>query len=68
MSDEVPLAQRFPPADELRPFVGRWVAVKAGVVVADFASMRETLDWLADNETHADSLFRVPTCAANELR
>src|SRR5436305_1370507 len=39
-ADVVPAGQRFPNADLLRPYIGKWVAVRVGVVVfaADNAS------------------------------
>lgn len=57
---EVPLGQRFPSADELRPYMGMWVAVKAGEVVASGTSFLVILEYLATVDIVADSTFKVP--------
>lgn len=47
-------------ADALRPYIGRWVAVRAGVVVYDGDSVRDVVGQLRAASETADSLFRVP--------
>jgi hypothetical protein len=48
-------------AEELRPYIGQWVAVKDGKVVAARDTIGELVDYLLKNKlVQNDSLFRVP--------
>lgn len=58
--EEVPPGQRFPSADELRPYRGLWVAVKAGVIIYWTDTFEAVADWLRETGLTADSTFYVP--------
>jgi len=47
-------------ADQLRPLVGRWVAIKDDDVLFDAQTPRELVGWLTEHGQKADSVFRVP--------
>lgn len=47
-------------ASELRPFRGRWVALKDSRVITSADTPQEILRWLERNNQTGDSLFRVP--------
>lgn len=48
------------PADELRPYVGKFVAIEGGRVVVSADSPLDVIAWLRDNGRTAETMFRVP--------
>jgi hypothetical protein len=55
-----PHASGSPPlAEALRPFIGRWVAVRGDEVLVAAPSLREVVSWLARHQQQAQSVFRV---------
>ena len=48
-----------PLAEELRPFVGLWVAVRGDEVLVAASSPKEVVGWLAQHRQRAQSMFRV---------
>lgn len=54
-------------AEALRPYVGQWVAVVAGEVVAAGASPRDVLRALERERVTAESMFRVPLDPARDV-
>jgi hypothetical protein len=52
--------QRQPLAEELRPFIGQWVAVRGDEVLVAANSPAEVVSWLAQHHQQAQSMFRVP--------
>jgi hypothetical protein len=63
---EVPLAQRFPSADELRGYIGRWVAVVAGKVIWSTETLPAMLGHLEREGITAHSTFQVPAKASED--
>lgn len=47
-------------ADELRPYIGQWVATVGDEVLVAADSPTEVVGWLAEHGKTADSMFRVP--------
>jgi hypothetical protein len=47
-------------ADQLRPLVGKWVAIKDDDVLHAADTARDLVGWLARHGQRADSMFRVP--------
>ena len=47
-------------AADLQPFVGRWVALREGAVIAAAEDPEVLLDWLETNDERADLLLPVP--------
>lgn len=47
-------------ADRLRPFVGRWVALKDDDILHAADTPEQLVGWLAEHGQKADSVFRVP--------
>lgn len=62
--DQVPSSQRFPSADELRPYAGRWVAVVAGKVIWSTQTLPALIGHLEREHITADSTFLVPAVAS----
>ena len=54
-------------AEALRPYVGQWVAVTGGEVVAAGASPRDVLRALERARETAESMFRVPLDPARDV-
>jgi len=48
------------PAEELRPFIGQWVAVRGDEVLVAGDSPKDIVSWLARHQQKAQSVFRVP--------
>jgi hypothetical protein len=46
--------------EALRPFIGRWVAVRDDEVLVAADDPREIVQWLSRHGRSADSMFRVP--------
>ncbi len=47
-------------AEAMRPFIGKWVAVRDDEVLVAADSPKEVVSWLARHQQKAQSLFRVP--------
>lgn len=47
-------------ADRLRPFIGRWVAIRDDDVLVAADEPAQVVAWLAQHGQKADSMFRVP--------
>jgi hypothetical protein len=47
-------------AEELRPFIGQWVAVRGDEVLVAADSLSDVVAWLARHQQSAQSVFRVP--------
>jgi hypothetical protein len=47
-------------AEELRPYIGQWVATAGDDVLVAAANPAEVVEWLAEHGKTADSMFRVP--------
>lgn len=48
-----------PSVEELRPFIGQWVAVRGAEVLVAAPSPKEVVGWLAKHQQRAQSMFRV---------
>lgn len=48
-------------AEVLRPYIGKWVALKDGDVAVAADTPEEVIDWLERNDVYSDIMFRVPT-------
>jgi len=46
-------------AEELRPFIGQWVAVRGDEVLVAAPSPKEVVGWLVRHRQRAQSMFRV---------
>jgi hypothetical protein len=46
--------------EELRPFIGLWVAVRGDEVLVAAPSPKDVVTWLAQHGQRAQSMFRVP--------
>lgn len=46
--------------EALRPFIGRWVAIRGDEVLVAGDSLEEIIDWLNQHQVRAQSMFRVP--------
>lgn len=58
----------WPSAEELRPHMGKWVAIMdAEVIFSDYAAA-VVFQYLRDNDLRADSLFRVPMAGEHDER
>lgn len=55
------LPKLYPSADELRPYAGRWVAIKDGSVIASEKTIGALVSGLISSGMIADSCFFVPT-------
>ena len=53
-------ATRWPTSEELRPFIGSWVAIKYGKVYHSAATALEVVNKLREDHDIADALFKVP--------
>jgi len=53
-------APAHPSAEELRPFIGQWVAVRDDEVLVAADSPKDIVSWLARHQQKAQSVFRVP--------
>ncbi len=49
-----------PSAQELEPFIGKWVATRGPHVLIAADHPSTVVDWLAEHAQQADSMFRVP--------
>lgn len=47
-------------AEVLRPYIGKWVALKDEEVVVAADTPEEVVDWLERNDVYSDIMFRVP--------
>jgi hypothetical protein len=47
-------------ADELRPYIGQWVATAGDEVLVAATNATEVVGWLAEHGKTAESMFRVP--------
>jgi hypothetical protein len=47
-------------ADQLRPYIGQWVATSGDEVLVAAQSPAEVVGWLAEHGKTAESMFRVP--------
>ena len=47
-------------ADELRPYIGQWVATAGEEVLVSAKTAAEVVGWLAEHGKTAESMFRVP--------
>jgi hypothetical protein len=56
--------QSRPVAEALRPFIGKWVAVRGEEVLVAADSPAEVVSWLARHQQRAQSMFRVPETEA----
>jgi len=65
----VPDAARGPfegrQAEALRPFIGRWVAIRGLEVLVAADSPADVVAWLSRHGQQADSMFRVPADAGS---
>jgi len=55
-----PPARPQPLVEDLRPFIGLWVAVRDDEVLVAAPSPKEVVAWLAQHRQRAQSMFRVP--------
>jgi hypothetical protein len=55
-------AETYPasPAETLRGYVNRWVALQRDEVLTDQDSFSDVVAWLRSHEVKADAVFRVP--------
>lgn len=51
----------------LRPYIGRWVAIRGSEVLAAGEFPREVIQFLRTRNLRADSVFRVPRDAKQEI-
>lgn len=49
-----------PNAERLRSFIGEWVAVRGGDVIANAETAGGVISWLTAHGKKADAIFRVP--------
>lgn len=47
-------------AEQLRPFIGQWVAIRGEEVLVGADSLPDVVAWLARHQQRAQSVFRVP--------
>lgn len=52
--------QISPLAEALRPFIGKWVAVRGGEVLVAAESPAEVVAWMTRNGQVGEGMFRVP--------
>jgi hypothetical protein len=57
---EATVPYRSAEADALRPYIGRWVAVRDSEVLYAADSPEEVYEWLVRHDQRAGALFRVP--------
>lgn len=66
LSNRQPSQVEWPTADELRPYMGKWVAITDAAVVFSADHPRAVVQHLWDTGQRADSMFRVPTAEEHD--
>jgi hypothetical protein len=61
---ERPLPDGGAGAEALRPYIGKWVALKGIDVLVAADTPEEVVAWLERHDVYADGMFRVPRTAA----